>query len=278
MKKILLLSSLLIGAFFANAQQATSCCQLTAQQTFNSYADEKAFLKKHPNPVPVNEPITQGEMVELRPADGKAAKAFLIKAQQPTTKYLFVIHEWWGLNDHIKQEAVKLSADLPDYNIIALDLYDGKIATERESAAKYMQSVSADRSVAIINAAIEMAGDGAQIATIGWCFGGGWSHQAALLAGSKAIGCIIYYGQPELNKEKLAAMQCDALMIWPTQDQWINAQVVEGFKEAMADAGKQLEVLAYDADHAFANPSNPKFNKEFGNDAYNHALEYLKSK
>jgi len=56
-----------------------------------------------------------------------------VKAAGPTKKYLFVIHEWWGLNDYIKQEAEKLQKEL-GVNVIALDLYDGKVTSDPKTA------------------------------------------------------------------------------------------------------------------------------------------------
>jgi carboxymethylenebutenolidase len=76
----------------------------------------------------------------------------------------------------------------------------------------------------------------------------------------------------------LKKLNCDVLNIWPTQDQWINKEVTEKFEANMKTAGKKLTVKAYEADHAFANPSNPKFNKELTADAYKNTLEFFKAR
>ena len=108
-----------------------------------------------------------------------------------------VYQEWWGLNDHIKQEAAKLHKDLGDVNVLAVDMYDGKVGTTREEAGKLMQSASKDRLTAIQKGAIGYAGKDARIASIGWCFGGMLSLQSAILEQSKSVGCVMYYGSPE---------------------------------------------------------------------------------
>jgi carboxymethylenebutenolidase len=135
-----------------------------------------------------------------------------------------------------------------------------------------------DRGNAIVQGALEYAGKDAKIGTIGWCFGGTQSMQAALTAGKQSAACVIYYGAPEENIDRLKKLNCDVLDIWPTQDQWINKDMTDKFEANMKAAGKNLTVKAYDADHAFANPSNPKHNVEFTADAYKNTLEFFKAR
>ncbi|NBV12889.1 MAG: hypothetical protein EBS07_02350 [Sphingobacteriia bacterium] len=108
--------------------------------------------------------------------------------------------------------------------------------------------------------------------------GGSWSLQAALLAGNQAKGCVIYYGMPEESVDKLKTLSCDVLGIFADQDKFFSTQVVDNFKSNMKKAGKKLTVHTYAADHAFANPSNPKHNKEYSKDAMEKSLKFLKLK
>jgi carboxymethylenebutenolidase len=66
------------------------------------------------------------------------------------------------------------------------------------------------------------------------------------------------------------------LGIFGSQDKWINPDVVKTFEENMSTANKSLSVEMYEADHAFANPSNPQFDKEATSDAYAKTLAFLK--
>jgi hypothetical protein len=71
-----------------------------------------------------------GSMVEFATIDGKQGRGYLVKSANPKSKkYIFLFHEWWGLNDYIKREADKIAADLKDVNVLAIDLYDGNVAT-----------------------------------------------------------------------------------------------------------------------------------------------------
>ncbi|MCS6833269.1 MAG: dienelactone hydrolase family protein, partial [Flammeovirgaceae bacterium] len=191
-KKFLLL--LCVFVFSRALAQKENC---HAVETFVNLADDRRFIEAHEEPHAINPNNPLGKTITFDTPDGKQASAYFIEAKKPTKYYLFVIHEWWGLNAYIRQESEKLYDQLGNINVVALDLYDGKVAEKREEAAQLMQSVQKERAEAIIKGAIEYAGKKAKIFTIGWCFGGSWSLQASLLAGKQAAGCVIYYGMPE---------------------------------------------------------------------------------
>lgn len=278
MKKILFL----LAAFVSTvglAQKDITVCHTSATDKFAVFASNKKFNGDHPSPLAyVHESAAGGEMIKFKTAEGMEASAYLIKAKKKTDNWVFVFQEWWGLNDHIKREAENLYNDLGNVNVIALDMYDGKLATDPQAAGKYMGEFKQDRGTEIVKGALSFAGKNAKVATIGWCFGGTQSMQAALAVGKQAVACVIYYGQPEGDVERLKTLNCDVLDIWPTQDKWINKDVTDKFKKDMAAAEKKLTVKSYDADHAFANPSNPKHNKEFTADAYKNTLEFFKAR
>jgi len=280
MKKIVALISLVVAVLTGYAQKQTdpTICHTPATEKFALFASNKSFNMNHPNPVRyVHVSTAGGKLIKFK-TSGAEANGYLLEAKKKTNNWIFVFQEWWGLNDNIKREAETLYNDLGNVNVLALDMYDGKVGTTREEAGKYMQEFKQDRGNEIVKGALEYVGKDAKIGTIGWCFGGGQSMQAALTVGNQAAACVIYYGMPEENLDRLKGLNCDVLDIWGTQDQWINKDVTAKFEKNMADAGKKLTVKSYDADHAFANPSNPKHNKDITADAYKNALEFLKAK
>jgi carboxymethylenebutenolidase len=222
----------------------------------------------------------KGEMTTFRTADKKKGSAYTLKAKETEVeKYLFVIHEWWGLNDFVKRESDRLYEALNgEVTVMALDLYDGKVATTRDDAKKFMESVSAERAEMIIKGAIMNAGEFAEIATIGWCFGGGWSLKASVLAGDQGAGCVIYYGMPVTEAKDLAPIQSDILGIFAKNDKWITPEVANTFKSLAKATGKNIENHIFDADHAFANPSSESYNSEAATKANVLALEFLKAR
>jgi carboxymethylenebutenolidase len=276
MKKLSLFILMIFSSAFAFSQSKMACCKESATQKFAMLASNKKFVMSHANPRPYHFQSTIGKAITYKTADGKDANAFEIKAKKPTNNWLLVVHEWWGLNDFIKHESEKLYNDLGDVNVLDLDLYDGKVAATREDAGKFMQAVKEDRAQAIIKGAVAYVGPNARIATIGWCFGGGWSLQASILAGKQDVACVMYYGMPEQDVNKLKTLHADVLGNFANKDGWINPKVVATFEENMKAAGKKLEVHQYEADHGFANPSNPIYDSAATKDAYERTLAFLK--
>jgi carboxymethylenebutenolidase len=277
MKKIFSVSIVIAVTCFTTlyAQKSKTCCTLHAQASFAAFSSDENFKTAHMEPEVREFKEDIGQMITFKCADGKDGQAFEILSPYGTNKYLLVFHEWWGLNTQIKEEAVKLYKTLYDWNIIAVDLYDGKSTARREEAAQMMQGLDSKRAEAIVQGVLKKIGKNATIATIGWCMGGGWSLQAAIMGGSKTLGCVMYYGFPEKDVEKLKTLNTDVIFIHALQDEWITKEVIDEFKNNMAAAGKTITVYEYDAPHAFANPSNPGYNKEFTEDAMKKSVKYL---
>ncbi len=274
MRTILSVLFVLVVTTGINAQKHT-CCSMSSTEEFAMLTADDDFKKSHAEPLPYVYTDDLGQMVGFKTPDGKTANAFQILTAYKTDKWLFVFHEWWGLNDHIKKEAVKYFEQMKDVNVLVIDLYDGQLATTREEAGKLMSGLDDARARSIIQGAIKFVGKNADIATLGWCLGGGWSLQATLMAGKQATGAVVFYGMPEKDLEKLKTLQADVLFVFAAQDDWINREVVNNFQADMKSAGKTLVLKEYNAVHAFANPSNPNFDKTASDDAFIESTKFL---
>ena len=257
--------------------EVIECLNMETQQAYQLEAGTPAFAGMHPSPIVVNPENLLGKMMSFDAADGKQANAYFIAAKKKSNKYLIVIQEWWGLNENIKMEADKYYTDLGDVNVIAVDMYDGKVAATPDSAMKLMRGADMGRMTAIMQGAIKYAGSKASIYSVGWCFGGMWSLQTAILAGPQAKGSVMYYGRPESNMEKLKSIQCDIIGFFGNLDQSPSPTMVNDFEKNMKEAGKNLSVNRYQAGHGFANPSNPSYNAVAKEDAYTKAIAFLKA-
>src|SRR5512143_2441980 len=80
-------------------------------------------------------PNLHGQMIDLA---GGHAYLSLPAGAKPPLPGIVVIQEWWGLNDNIKLWSDRLAA--LGYAALAVDLYDGKVATTPDSAMAYMKS------------------------------------------------------------------------------------------------------------------------------------------
>lgn len=272
---------LLVGMFFSILSVA--CNNSGSRQSgekegdMSQFAADEEFKNKHQEPAK-DIYYGKGRMIKFATPDGKEGSAYVLAPAQSSGKVLFIIHEWWGLNDHIKKEADRLFDSLQNVTVMALDLYEGKVADNQDDAAAYMQLVTAERSEAIIKGALGQAGSGAKVATIGWCFGGGWSLRASIMAGAQGAGCVMYYGMPVTELTELGPLKAEVLAIFASQDAWITPQVAEDFQKAAKSANKKLRIEMFDADHAFANPSGDNYDAVAAEKANAAALAFLREK
>lgn len=249
----------------------------TAPNVMASFSNDKEFRDAHPTPLAFTLMNGTGTMVTFKTSDGTDGMGYEVKSATPTNNWVFVFHEWYGLNDYIKRESEEISSTL-GVNVLAIDLYDGKVATNNEEASKYVQSVVNSRAVNIILGARDYAGTSATFATLGWCFGGAWSNQAAIELGDRCAACVMYYGMPEQNTDRLAKQKAPVLGIFAGQDQKITPDVVAKFEADLKSVGIPASIYSYDAVHGFANPSNPKHDATATKDAKEKTYTFLKDK
>jgi carboxymethylenebutenolidase len=172
---------------------------------------------------------------------------------------LVVIHEWWGLNDWVKDEASKLADQ--GYAALAIDLYRGKVATTPDEAHQIMRGVPEDRAnrdllAATAYLASQKSVDGKRIGSIGWCMGGGYSLNLAI-ADPKLKVAVINYGHLASDDATLKKIDAAILGIFGGQDKGIPPADVNKFEAQLKALGKTAEIHIFpDAGHAFENPNN----------------------
>jgi carboxymethylenebutenolidase len=172
---------------------------------------------------------------------------------------IIVIHEWWGLNDWVKEQAAKIS-DL-GYVTLAIDLYRGKVGTTPEEAHEIMRGVPEDRAKRDLHAAVEFLKAQSNVkpdrlGAIGWCMGGGYALDVALEEPTLRAD-VINYGHLATDPESIAKINASVLGLFGGQDKGIPADDVKKFEQALKQQGKKVEIVIYpDAGHAFENPNN----------------------
>lgn len=214
--------------------------------------------------------------VEIDLAGGKAYLA-LPPGKTGPMPAVVVIHEWWGLNDHVKHWADRMAAD--GYAALAVDLYGGAVAKTPDEAMAAMKAVDATKAKAVLAAAHRFLRDDPRIkapkrGVMGWCFGGAWSLQHAI-AQSDLDAAVIYYGRLVEEPKELAKINAPLLGVFGDRDRGIPPEAVAKFAAAVKAAGKSIELHQYDAEHAFANPSNPKYDPVASADAWGHVRAFF---
>ena len=192
---------------------------------------------------------------------------------------VIMIHEWWGLNDNIRATADRLAAE--GYIVLAVDLFGGKVATNPAEARQFMLSVVEDPESANANirSAYEFVSNTAgapRVGSIGWCFGGAWSLNAALLLPDSMSATVIYYGQVTDDEEKLRPVNSPILGLFGAEDKGIRVGTVRNFEGALSRLRKDYEIHVYpNVGHAFANPTGQNYDESAATDAWRRTLEFL---
>jgi carboxymethylenebutenolidase len=172
---------------------------------------------------------------------------------------IVVIHEWWGLNDWVKDQASKLSDQ--GYVTLAVDLYRGKVAKTPDEAHELMRGLPEDREKRDVHAAVQFLQSQSNvkkddIGAIGWCMGGGVSLDVALQEPTLKAD-VINYGHLATDPESTKKINAAILGLFGGQDRGIPPEDVKKFEQLLKQQGKKIEVVIYpDAGHAFENPNN----------------------
>jgi len=216
------------------------------------------------------------------PSGNETVSGYLVA---PTTSgkhpAIIVIHEWWGLNDWIKEQARKF-ANL-GYVTLAVDLYRGKSTTDPEEAHELMRGLPEDRGLRDVKAAFSYLAarpdvEPAKIGVVGWCMGGGY---AILLAQNepKLAACAVNYGALPTDPQNIAKIRAPVLGNFGAEDLGITPKDVDAFVASMNGDGKAVDAKIYDgAGHAFENPNNKAgYRPEAAKNAWSRMVAFFKA-
>jgi carboxymethylenebutenolidase len=185
-----------------------------------------------------------------------------------------MIHEWWGLNDNIRTMARRLASF--GYNVLAVDLYNGQVATTQDEATRLVGSLDKEAAVANMKEAATYLRNqkSVKIGSLGWCFGGGQSLQLALNDSLDAT--VIYYGNLITDRTILSSVQWPVLGIFGDEDRSIPVATVNEFEKTLDDLNVENEIYVYTGvGHAFANPTGASYAPSETQDAWQKTVAFL---
>ena len=220
-----------------------------------------------------------GKSVSYKSGDETVQGVLYTPAGKGPFPALIVVHEWWGLNDWVKEQASKLADQ--GYVALAVDLYRGKVATTPDMAHEIMRGVPEDRAKRDLHAAMEFLRSQPnvkkeRIGSIGWCMGGGYALDVALQEPDLAA-TVINYGHLATDKDALKKINASILGLFGGQDQGIPPADVRKFGQTLDELGKKIDIKIYDdAGHAFENPNNKTgYRADDAADAWNRTVNFL---
>lgn len=244
-----------------------------------------------------------GTMIEV---GEKAFPAYLAKPETEARGAVIVIHEAWGLVDHIKSVADRVAAEgyvalapnlLSETDIAKIpakelqqiqeDLFNPDQKHRTEVQPKLRTIMSPMRSPEFGEETISKVKDcfdylenlpeaGEKVAIMGFCFGGTYSFSLAI-AEPKLKLALPFYGGCDASVDELEQVTCPIRAFYGERDERLIGQLPE-LKEKMKEAGVDFEAKVYPGTgHAFFNDSNPyAYNKDAATDAWGRVLGLLK--
>jgi carboxymethylenebutenolidase len=205
-----------------------------------------------------------------------ATTAYVARPDTDTAAAVILIHEWWGINDHIRDIAGRYANE--GFLCLAPDLYRGKVATNTDEASKLMNNLAIEDGMETIREAMSEAKLAYQVQKIGitgYCMGGTFALRAACEIDELAAAAPFYGDIPP--EDVLKNLKVPTLFIAGKRDNWINAEKVNALKEAAKKYNLPVEIVVYDADHAFFNNTRPEvYNPEAAADAWKRVLDLFR--
>lgn len=193
---------------------------------------------------------------------------------------LIVVHEWWGLNDGVRAMADRLAAE--GYIVLAVDLFGGKTAEYPPDARELMLAALQKPELAEANLRqayefVRDTGGAPRIGSLGWCFGGAWALNTALMFPDELDATVIYYGQVPADENRLAPLNVPILGLFAEDDRGIPVESVRGFEQALEKLEKDYRIEIFpDVGHAFANPSGTNYNAAAAERAWELTTQFLR--
>ncbi len=281
-----LLPALALAAVLAAAPWSLACAGGDGEEP--SHTDRMAAEHAGDRPVagaaaeaeepPAGEVAT--ERVVYATVGGREVTGYLARPAGAATGHpgIIVIHEWWGLNDNVETMARMLAHE--GYAALAVDLYGGASAEGSEGARALMQKVMDDPAPAKDNlrqahAYLTATLGAPRTGVIGWCFGGGWSLQTALML-PELDAAVMYYGRVVTDQAELKVLAAPLLGLFGADDQGIPVAEVRNMEATLGELGKDVTIHVYEgAGHAFANPSGTRYQADAAKDAWDKTMAFL---
>jgi carboxymethylenebutenolidase len=220
-----------------------------------------------------------GKQVSYKSGDDNVSGMLYQPSGKGPFPAIVVIHEWWGLNDWVKEQASKLADQ--GYVTLAVDLYRGKVASTPDEAHELSRGLPQDRATRDLLAASSYLRSLSnvkpdKVGAIGWCMGGGYSLDLAI-NDPKLAADVINYGHLATETATLQKINAPILGLFGGQDRGIPVEDVQKFAAELKKLGKKVDVTVYpNAGHAFENPNNKQgYRADDAADAWQRTVKFF---
>lgn len=190
---------------------------------------------------------------------------------------LVLVHGWWGVTDHARSLADRLSRE--GFLVYAPDLYHGKATKDPAEADAFMAALDWKRALAEIASSVAFLGDhvygNGRVGVVGFGLGGGLAFAAASIEGVGAV--VPFYGLPKPEFARWERLRAPVQAHFAARDAAAPPGLATELQAKIEAAGGSMELHVYDADHAFLNDARPEvYNPEAAALAWQRAVAFLK--
>jgi len=204
---------------------------------------------------------------------------FLARPKQPG-RYpaVIVIHEIFGLVDHIKDVASRLAHE--GFVALAVDLFDRKIISKLEEGRELRQKLTEEKILGDLNGAFNYLKTleyvkSNRTGSMGFCMGGGFSLLLAC-RNSELAACVVFYGRNPSPIDLVKNIQCPILGNYAGADKGITESDIELLKHTFTKHGKEFDIKIYPgAPHAFFNDTRESYRPEAAKDSWERTVKFL---
>ena len=182
---------------------------------------------------------------------------------------MIVVHEWWGITQHVRDYAKELAAK--GYTALAVDMYAGKTADNPKDASGLMNELMGNPAVMKSRflagekfLASQSTVDPKRLGAIGFCMGGKVVLDMAR-SGDALAGVASFHGNLDTNERaKPGVVKSRVLVMNGADDPFVKKESIDAFKKEMEAAKVNYKFVNYPgAVHAFTNPEATEKGKKF---------------
>ncbi|QIG41029.1 dienelactone hydrolase family protein [Microbacterium sp. 4R-513] len=241
--------------------------------------------------------------MELRAPDGTEFEVYVARPEGTPLGGLVVIHEIWGLVDHIRDVADRFAGEGwlvaapdilskagvgPELGSELFDLVNSPDEAVRTAAQPRLRDAMSEMrapgyagwAIPALRTVVDWLEhqpdvDG-RVAVTGFCFGGTYAFALAA-SDERLLAAVPFYGTAP-SPDRIAQIKASVLALYGEQDPTLM-DALPGVRQAMADAGVDFEAVVYPgAQHAFFNDTGSRYSPAHAMEAWARVLAFLDDK
>ncbi|MFK8052308.1 MAG: dienelactone hydrolase family protein [Woeseiaceae bacterium] len=234
-------------------------------------------------PLPANaEPLlVEAQLMSYSETDDGLIRGYFAYPQSMVEPLpaILLIHDWWGLDQVVKDTADRLASD--GYMVLAVDLFDGKVATSTPEAAALSrdlieQTDAADSNIKDAHRFLTAVAGAPDVASMGWSMGGYWAVKTTRLLPGQVGAAVNFYGQIDDDPELIQQIDAPLLGLFGANDRSVETARIRDYSAVAKEAGLDMTLHVYpEVSSGFANPEDARYNVDVAEDAWQRTMVFL---